>query len=222
MLTNNEEIQDRIDSAIKEQEVKNSQLNEQFKSMSVASGSMETEVKIPPTLSFQLGNSRYPKQISSKVDFSTLFDKVTDAGDRGDFIGYTDQNSRDIWLRNDRDLHACFLEHSAAKNFPVVFKTMRKSDLPAANFEGESTEGVTFKLAIDKIGDTLIFASLPTTLTRDDGISKLQQLSGKTAFAFIDSDGDKISLESEIEWTYFLKDCETHTKKGKYCLVLSS
>ena len=221
-LTESSAIQDRIDSATKEESDRNQRLREEFKTIS-ASATNETDVKIPPTLSFKLGNSRYEKTMSSSIDFNTLFDEVLDSGNRGKYIGYEDRSSRDIWLRNDRDLQSCFREHAAVKNFTVVFKTMRNSDLPDANFESEVTEGVTFKFAIDRKEDTLIFTSVPVGCSLADGLELLKSISkGKSSFKFIDSDGDTVTLASEIEWRYFLKDCETLAKKGQYCLVLSS
>lgn len=184
------------------------------------------EILFCDTFEIKVDNSRYQQKVHSSIKFDGFAELINSERIGNMFFGYNDNNSVLIWLRNDRDLNCCLHEHFASNNSVlsmVSFGKKKIGDLAKFNFVDEYCEienSIHFKVT-SKEKERAVFLSLPNKSTKESGFEILKKILPKhKTISFIDSDGDKIQILSDVEWGYFVKECNVLFLFGKYPMLI--
>lgn len=228
-MKNQNEMTDYVDMLFYEEEKKSKELHKAFDEMVKKSQIHQNrykEILLHESFEIRVNNSRYVRKVISDIQFDEFSKLINGKGTGNVFFGYNDKASILIWLRNDRDLNCCLREHFASNNSElniVSFNKKKLGELAKINFSNEYCDienSIHFKIT-SKDKECAVFLSLPNKVTKDEGFEVFKKILPKhNTISFFDSDGDKIQILSDIEWGYFLKECNVLYTFGKYPMLI--
>lgn len=225
MKTNNNDIQDYVDSLTKEEKQRNQSLKEQLQGLNAnLGGQSDLHNAKDDKIGYIIDNSRHEKSVSSDTKYDELQKLITGSNGPDFFIGYEDKDRQDILLRSDRDVMLCFKEYFGSSDKIIKFKNLKKNDVIdflKLNFDGDYTntdDSCIFKLSAASKSDPASFFGIKKNSTLAevrDIFSKVKTRPIKK-LSFLDSDHDIIEILGDTEWEYFINDCDIQYKKGKF------
>ena len=223
---NNNEILSYVDNLINEEEGKSKKLQSQLDSLS--SSSKSSEILFRSEVRFNVGISRYEHRISSKCGFDTLHQQIALKEGKDIRFGYEDKKRFRVWIRNDSDVNCCFREHFGTNNGSInfiVFKGnevagLTELDLSSVDNFDDNCEFVICKLALFR-KDYVIFYKIKKDYTRAQTLDEIKKIfPNVNKLQMIDNDNDVITIQEDIEWNYFINECEYSFSKGVFPVLL--
>lgn len=226
MKTNNNDIQNYVDSLTKEEKQRNQTLKQQLQELNIGqAGQPNLDNTKNEKVGYLIDNSRFERFISSDSKFNELQKLVTGSNGPDSYFGYEDKDRQDILIRNDRDTMLCFREHFGSSEKTITFKNLKKNnliDVLKLNFDSDFTDvenSTIFKLSAVSKSDPAIFFGIKkkSTLTEARELfTKVRANRPIKKLSFLDSDNDTIEILGDTEWEYFLNDCDVQYTIGKF------
>ncbi|KAH0795668.1 hypothetical protein GPJ56_000547 [Histomonas meleagridis] len=223
---NNNEILSYVDSLINEEESKSKKLQVQLDALSPSQKTGHNDVVFRQDVKFNIGVSRYERHISCNCCYEELFKQVAEKEGKTAVFGYEDKSRFKIWIRNDRDVMCCFREYFGSNLGSINFLILKNAELSGftkLNLIEEiqkSDDTFQFKLA-PYTRDYAMFTSLPKGITYEAALDYFNKFApNHKRLSVIDLENDTIQITSDLEWGYFLNECEMLYPKGKYPILL--
>lgn len=225
MKTNNNDIQNYVDTLTKDEKQRNQSLKQQLQDLNInVGGQSNSDNAKNDKVGYLIDNSRFDRSMPSDTKFAELQKIVTGSNGAESFFGYEDKDRQDILLRSDRDVTLCFKEYFGSSEKTVKFKNLKKNDVIdflKLNFESDYTnieDSCIFKLSAASKSDPAAFYGIKknTTLAEAKELFSKVKTRPIKKLSFLDSDHDSIEILGDTEWEYFLNDCDVQYKNRKF------
>lgn len=215
--------QQEIDDLISKEENEIQHLKKELYSRQVENGSSLPQLidfNIKEEAIIHIGIDRFDYKIATSAPFEDFDSFVQSIITRGTTKYGFEYKDSIVWLKDDFDLKLMYHFYFSSKNPFIHIVAIKK----AGSFKDIhlvdqilAPNSIPFLYIPANETNFCIFLYFPDDFTYQKAQNFFKQCdSAVNSISFIDSDGDKICIQSESEWNYFLSESLSISQRGQY------